>query len=138
MKESCAYKSLFLAVLTKITIIAFIPDKNDFHLMRPKHAVTILSNKKNTRFVLLNTPRRSPKTPKDLASFKIWPPDGVDNESLNISVAKPGTPSKGTLQRVVCDCSNKGEARAFGNILLKLLSTRFSLWRVKWCLLVKE
>ncbi|GIY92702.1 hypothetical protein CEXT_245101 [Caerostris extrusa] len=94
--------------------------------MRPNHAVSFLWNKKNTRFGLLNTPADLPKQLKDLASFKISPPpDGADNEPLNISVAKPGTPSKDTLQRVVCDCRTRGEVRAFGNILLKLLANDF-------------
>ncbi|GIY42396.1 hypothetical protein CDAR_300741 [Caerostris darwini] len=73
-------QKLFLAVLTEITIIVSIPRKNGFHLLRPNHAVSILSNKKNTRFVLLNTPADLRKHPKDLASFKISPPDAADNK----------------------------------------------------------
>ncbi|GIY92703.1 hypothetical protein CEXT_245111 [Caerostris extrusa] len=99
MKETSAYKSLFLAVLTEITIITSIPHKNDFHITRPNHAVSILSNKKNTRFVLLNTPADLPKQPKDIASFKISPPDGADNKPLNIFSCKnpehlPKTPCR--------------------------------------------
>ncbi|GIY65297.1 hypothetical protein CEXT_352331 [Caerostris extrusa] len=100
----CLQKPI-LAVLTEMTIITFILHKNDSHLMRPNHAVAILSNKKNTRLVLLNTPCRTRKQPKDLASFKISPPDGAEYLLLQNSQHLP----KDTLQRVVCNCSNKGE-----------------------------
>ncbi|GIY92701.1 hypothetical protein CEXT_245091 [Caerostris extrusa] len=126
MDESSAYKSLFLTVLTEMTIITSIPHKNDFHIVHPKHAVSILSNKKNTRLVLLNTPADLPKQPKDVASFKISPSDGVDNKPLNIVCCK----TSNTFQRHPCRESSaivrtRGEARAFGNTLLKLLANDF-------------
>ncbi|GIY18097.1 hypothetical protein CDAR_286951 [Caerostris darwini] len=126
MKGTSAYKSLFLTVLHEITIIASLPHKNDSHLTRPKHAVSILSNKKNTRFCASKHPPPISENTQKISHLSRYRRQMVLTiKSLNISVAKPTTPSKDTLQRVVCDCRTRGEARAFGNILLKLLANDF-------------
>ncbi|GIY92697.1 hypothetical protein CEXT_245071 [Caerostris extrusa] len=76
--------------------------------------------------MLLNTPADLRKHPKDLASFKISPPDGAGNKAAEYRLLQnPEHLPKDTLQRIVCDFRTRGEARGFGNTLFKLVDNDF-------------